>query len=423
MSGATPEAPLLGSCLCGGVRLRITGPFLRATYCHCRHCQKRTGSAFSAQARVAQEHFELLASSDLMRTFTPPEGRPKVFCGQCGSSLFSGDPLVDAEVSVRLGILEGDPAIRPEAHLYADSAPRWRPLPEDGLTRYSGPATPQSSSPLADHVSLLVVKVGGSLFSDKRLDRTVDEVALEAHSAAIALLAKEAPGRVVFVSGGGAFGHAAARELDLGDPHAALPLTEANFALKWKWTQALRAQGAPALPLQVSAFCTRGESGELQVSHGVLRQMLAQGALPVLSGDAIVCPDGALKILGSDRVPEALLGLRPGSMRVVTLTNVPGLLMDRQAPGEVLREIDPEDAEEAMTLPWSPPAWDTSSSMAGKLRALVDVARQGAECFILQASPERPWAFLLEPVERWPQEMAYTRISRRAASGAAASTG
>ncbi len=415
--------PLLGSCLCGGVRLRITGPFLKATYCHCRHCQKRTGSAFSVQGRVAQEHFELLSGRELLCSFSPLEGRPKVFCVRCGSSLFSGDPLTDAEVSVRFGILDGDPVIRPEAHCYTSSTPPWCLLPDDGLTRYPGPATPRTGKPLAHHISLLVVKVGGSLFSDKRLDRIVDEAALQAHSAAIACLAQEAPGRLILVSGGGAFGHAAVRELDSRDPHAALPLTEANFALKWRWTQALRAQGAPALPMQLSAFCARGDDGELQVGHGVLRRMLAQGALPVLSGDAIICGGGSLEILGSDRVPEALLGLCPGQMRVATLTDVPGLLLDRCAPGEVLREIDTEDTQDAMALPWDPPSWDTSSSMAGKLRALVDIARKGAECFILQASPERPLAFLLDPVEQWPDGMPYTRISDRARSGAVVSTG
>lgn len=131
--------PLSGSCLCGGVRYRIVGPFLRASYCHCRHCQKRTGSAASAQGRVAQEHFELLNGQELLRSFSPGgESRPKVFCSQCGSSLFSGDPLTDEEVSVRLGALEGDPRIRPEIRAFVDSAAVWAPVPDDGLPRFAG---------------------------------------------------------------------------------------------------------------------------------------------------------------------------------------------------------------------------------------------------------------------------------------------
>ncbi|HVW47401.1 MAG TPA: GFA family protein [Solirubrobacterales bacterium] len=108
----------------------MTGPFLRASCCHCHNCQKRTGSAFSVQGRVARSDFELLAGAELLRTFAPgPELRPKVFCSRCGSSLFSGDPLVDEEVSIRFGSLDGDPGIAPEVHVFAESAPVWEPSP------------------------------------------------------------------------------------------------------------------------------------------------------------------------------------------------------------------------------------------------------------------------------------------------------
>jgi hypothetical protein len=133
------EEPLLGSCLCGGVRLRITGPFLSASYCHCRHCQKRTGSPASAQARVAQEHFELLGGHDLLASYVVGEGtRAKVFCRRCGSSLFSGEPLSEPEVSVRLGLFDDDPGIRPEVRAFTDSAASWAPAPDD-LPHFPGP--------------------------------------------------------------------------------------------------------------------------------------------------------------------------------------------------------------------------------------------------------------------------------------------
>ena len=131
--------PLPGSCLCGGVRFRILGDFSVATYCHCAHCQKRTGTAASAQGRVAADHFELLSGEDLLRTFTPRQGRPKVFCSVCGSSLFGGALRDDAIVSVRLGSLDGDPGIRPGARCYVQSAVLWEAVPDDGLPRFDGP--------------------------------------------------------------------------------------------------------------------------------------------------------------------------------------------------------------------------------------------------------------------------------------------
>jgi hypothetical protein len=138
-STPSPEAPLRGGCLCGEVRYQVTAPFANAGYCHCTHCQRRTGTGSSVNGRVPREGFELLSGRDAMRSFTPPAGgRPKVFCMQCGSALFSGDPLSDEQVSIRLGTLDGDPGIRPEYHQYVDSAASWEAIADDGLTRYPG---------------------------------------------------------------------------------------------------------------------------------------------------------------------------------------------------------------------------------------------------------------------------------------------
>jgi len=132
----SPQAPLEGGCLCGAVRYRITAPFLSAGYCHCTHCQRRTGTGSSANGRVPQDGFELLQGAEQLRAFQPPAGVPKLFCVTCGSALFSGQPLSDEQVAVRLGTLDGDPGIRPHYRQFVSSAATWEPLPDDGLTRH-----------------------------------------------------------------------------------------------------------------------------------------------------------------------------------------------------------------------------------------------------------------------------------------------
>jgi hypothetical protein len=132
----SPAEPLEGGCLCGAVRYRISAPFSSAGYCHCTHCQRRTGTGSSANGRVPRRGFELLAGTEELRSFQPPEGIPKLFCARCGSALFSGDPLNDAEVAVRLGTLDGDPGIRPQYRQFLESASAWEAVPEDGLARY-----------------------------------------------------------------------------------------------------------------------------------------------------------------------------------------------------------------------------------------------------------------------------------------------
>jgi len=134
----SPAKPLQGGCLCGAIRYEITAPFLSAGYCHCTHCQRRTGTGSSANGRVPQSGFELLAGGEQLRAFKPPTGVPKLFCAVCGSALFSGDPLNDPEVAVRLGTLDGDPGIRPRSRQFVASAVAWEPIPDDDLERYPG---------------------------------------------------------------------------------------------------------------------------------------------------------------------------------------------------------------------------------------------------------------------------------------------
>jgi hypothetical protein len=128
--------PLQGGCLCGAVRFEITAPFLSAGYCHCTHCQRRTGTGSSANGRVPQSDFRLLQGADALRAYQPATGVPKLFCSTCGSALFSGDPLSDDEVAVRLGALDRDPGIRPHYRQFVESAVPWEAIPEDGLTRH-----------------------------------------------------------------------------------------------------------------------------------------------------------------------------------------------------------------------------------------------------------------------------------------------
>jgi isopentenyl phosphate kinase len=276
-----------------------------------------------------------------------------------------------------------------------------------------GGIPPQLPSPTP---ALVAIKIGGSLFSDKREARTVDVVALDQYAAAIAALCEIAPGRVVLISGGGAFGHDAVRFLDPVDSDAVLPLTEAMFALKWLWTEALRSHGCRAIPLQVAGFASRDEQ-ELRVDGEVLRRLLDASALPVLSGDVIIGNDGGLEVLGSDRVPELLLKLDAGPVRVALLTDVPGILLDGPGGSEVLREIDPDLPQTAAAAIWETPAWDTSRSMSGKLDAALALAQHGAECLIMEGRPKIEFLRrLVEPCDAWPPSASYTRIDRSTAS-------
>jgi hypothetical protein len=122
--------------MCGGVRWEIDQPPLSAGYCHCTRCQRRTGTAASASARIAPGSLRVTAGEELIREWRPPDGFAKVFCSACGSGLWSRHPEDPDVISVRLGTFDGDPGIRPQYRQYVAYAAPWEPLPDDGLPRF-----------------------------------------------------------------------------------------------------------------------------------------------------------------------------------------------------------------------------------------------------------------------------------------------
>lgn len=131
MSEAVP-----GSCLCGGVRFELTAPLRRANHCHCSRCRKESGAFGLTNGRVPREGFRLLAGEELLTVYRPREGAVKVFCSECGASLFGGHWPGGDEITVRFGALDGDPGLRPQYHSFVESRAAWDELPDDGLPRY-----------------------------------------------------------------------------------------------------------------------------------------------------------------------------------------------------------------------------------------------------------------------------------------------
>jgi hypothetical protein len=129
------EVPLTGGCLCGAVRFEVTEPPLGAGYCHCTRCQRRTGTASSIQAQVAPGSVRILSGEDLLRAYEPADGLAKVFCSVCGSSLWSRRPNGDV-LSVRFGVFDRDPGVRPTYRQFVAYAATWEPIPDDGLERF-----------------------------------------------------------------------------------------------------------------------------------------------------------------------------------------------------------------------------------------------------------------------------------------------
>jgi hypothetical protein len=132
-----PDLPLTGGCLCGGVRFEVTAPLLGAGYCHCKRCQRRTGTAAAYSAAAEPGSLHVTAGDELVKTYWPPQGGwGKAFCAECGSALWSVAPDDPQRRGVRMGAFDHDPGVRAQFHQWLESAAPWEPVPDDGLPRF-----------------------------------------------------------------------------------------------------------------------------------------------------------------------------------------------------------------------------------------------------------------------------------------------
>ena len=114
-----------GCCLCGDVAFEADAPFEFMGHCHCSMCRKHHGSAFSSALGVPAKQFRWVRGKEKIRRYTSSPGGGRPFCGRCGSSL-PGE--VDERVFLTPGLLDDDPEMRPQAHIFVGSKAPWHEI-------------------------------------------------------------------------------------------------------------------------------------------------------------------------------------------------------------------------------------------------------------------------------------------------------
>ena len=126
---------LEGGCLCGGVRFRIDGKLGPAGFCHCKQCQRASGSAFAANAPARTAYFHITAGADRVTEYESSPGKFRAFCRTCGSPVYSRRDSEPELRRIRLGTLDSDPGRRPLGHVWVSSKAPWFTI-TDELPQY-----------------------------------------------------------------------------------------------------------------------------------------------------------------------------------------------------------------------------------------------------------------------------------------------
>jgi isopentenyl phosphate kinase len=216
----------------------------------------------------------------------------------------------------------------------------------------------------------IVLKLGGSVVTEKDAPETVDDAALSQAADDIA----ETDEELVVVHGGGSFGHHHAAEYGVSttagttNPAGVSAIHGAMKRLNDAVVTALTEKGVAAVPVHPFSAASRDADGTLDLPTNQVRTLLAEGFVPVLHGDVVAHRSEGATVLSGD---ELVVELAPAveADRVGVCSTVPGVLDD---DGTVIDRITAFD-EVASALGGSD-ATDVSGGMVGKVKALLSLA-------------------------------------------------
>ena len=122
-----------GGCACGAVRYRLLSAPMFVHCCHCRDCQRQTGSAFVINALIETDRIALLSGSPEAVAVPTDSGQPHDIyrCPRCRTAMWSDYGRRAKLRFVRAGTLDDAAALAPDVHIYTRTKLPWVALPAD----------------------------------------------------------------------------------------------------------------------------------------------------------------------------------------------------------------------------------------------------------------------------------------------------
>jgi hypothetical protein len=120
-----------GSCLCGQVTYSANAEPAFVGVCHCKNCQRHSGTAFALVVGVPSSAMSLHGRLSTYRD-TGESGRVVLrnFCPECGSAVTTEPAVMSGMTLIKAGTLDDTSWIDPKVHVYCDSAQKWTSIPE-----------------------------------------------------------------------------------------------------------------------------------------------------------------------------------------------------------------------------------------------------------------------------------------------------
>lgn len=119
--------PMRGGCLCGKVRFVLLSDPFDAGWCHCRTCQRSSGSPAMAFATIAAADYRIESGEGLVGTIaSTPYGRRR-FCRDCGTPLTIEVSFQPDTIDFTIATLDEPARLPPSFHIFYESRIPWAP--------------------------------------------------------------------------------------------------------------------------------------------------------------------------------------------------------------------------------------------------------------------------------------------------------
>lgn len=120
-----------GGCLCGSVRYRAAGTPVAATVCHCRFCQRRSGSAFSEPVHFSAGQVDVSGELRTYEHHSDESGRwlRMQFCPTCGTTVMWTAERRPGVIAIAGGTFDDPAWFRNQRHIWTRSAQPWVAIP------------------------------------------------------------------------------------------------------------------------------------------------------------------------------------------------------------------------------------------------------------------------------------------------------
>ena len=126
-----------GSCLCGKLRYAFNADPIFSAVCHCKTCQKHTGTAFRVVVAVPRSAVFIEGSSKTY-TRTGDSGQSVInrFCPDCGTTVVIEPAALSDIAIIPVGTLDDTSWVTPAMEIYCDDAQSWVQLGGDERRRF-----------------------------------------------------------------------------------------------------------------------------------------------------------------------------------------------------------------------------------------------------------------------------------------------